>query len=101
MKTSTPDLAGDGGAARVGIRYGDTMLAVNGRPTPDWGSYIEARALARDEMVVEIFRGGAYETHRLALDRTTAVDPMQLLSDLIDQRVLAPAGERDGEPEPS
>ena len=75
-------------AALAGIRYGDIVLSVNGVPTPDWGTYIEARGLAKGEMVVEIFRGGEQVTHRLSLEQREPVDPFELLAEMIEQRVL-------------
>jgi S1-C subfamily serine protease len=45
-------------AARVGIRYGDVLLAVNGIATPDWGSFVEARGVRSGGMEVDIFRAG-------------------------------------------
>jgi len=55
-------------AARAGIRYGDVVLSVNGMKTPDWASYVEARALARQRMQVAIFRGGQEVELELAFD---------------------------------
>ena len=45
-------------AAVAGVQYGDILMAVNDMPTPDWAAYIEARALNRGRMRVEVFRGG-------------------------------------------
>src|SRR5262245_44212116 len=84
-------------AARAGIRYGDIVLSVNGRPTPDWASYIEARGLSRDTMVVEILRAGAVIIEHLALpERTEPVDPLALLEELAGDRTLVRSG--DGDP---
>ncbi len=70
-------------AALAGVRYGDILLSVDGQPTPDWGSYIEARAGERDEMVIEIFRDGQTLTLRLPLTRSeTPIDPLTLLEEL-------------------
>jgi len=87
-------------AANMGIRYGDIVLSVNGMPTPDWGAYVQARARQRGEMVVEIFRDGARHTRTLVLEHTEPADPLAVLADLIEQRVLAarPSGDRDPEP---
>jgi S1-C subfamily serine protease len=87
-------------AASAGIRYGDILLRVNGMPTPDWTAYLTARALDDTYMVVEMFRGGEHVTHKLRLDRLENVDPLALLEELIDQRVLAPQPAA-AEPEPS
>jgi S1-C subfamily serine protease len=92
-------------AAQVGIRYGDILLSVNGQPTPDWGAFMAARALDQKEMVVEVFRGGQHVTHRMQLDRSERVDPLTLLAEMIEQRILptsadldAPAAPADHEP---
>src|SRR5664279_628388 len=45
-------------AARAGIRYGDVLLAVNGVPTPDWKTYVQARAIRERETEIAIFRAG-------------------------------------------
>jgi S1-C subfamily serine protease len=54
-------------AARAGIRYGDVLLAVNGVPTPDWTTYVQARAIRR-ETEIAIFRAGDELTVKLVLD---------------------------------
>lgn len=83
-------------AAQAGIRYGDIVLSVNGEPTPDWGAYIAAKRRSGSDMLVEIFRAGQHVTHRLVLDRGgEPVDPMALLAELIEQRVLPTANEDD------
>ena len=87
-------------AARAGIRYGDIVLAVNGQPTPDWGTFLTARAAERGEMTVEIFRSGQHVVHRLTFDRTEPVDPLALLEELAEARLLGPRDEgRAREPE--
>jgi len=55
-------------AARAGIRYGDVVLAVNGVPTPDWATYVEARHSRARDMRVAIFRGGEELTIELVFD---------------------------------
>ena len=72
-------------AAVAGVRYGDILMAVNDVPTPDWAAYIEARALNRGHMRVEVFRGGETLIFELTLAAPTEpVDPLQLLEELIE-----------------
>lgn len=61
-------------AARAGIRYGDVLLSVNGVPTPDWATYVEARAIRPREMEVAIFRGGDELTVQLVFDSANQPD---------------------------
>ena len=89
-------------ATRAGIRYGDIVLTVNGQPTPDWAAYVAARALNPTEMTVEVFRGGQTIVHTLTLDRGEPVEPLSLLAELIDQRILGATTGGDGaDPEAS
>jgi S1-C subfamily serine protease len=85
----------DSPADRAGVVYGDILLSVNGRPTPDWTAFIEARSLSTTEMVIEVFRNG----QQLRLDvplSATPLDPAQLLAELIAERLvpldLTPSG---------
>jgi S1-C subfamily serine protease len=55
-------------AARLGIRYGDVILSVNGRPTPSADEYAVARDSRRDALVLVIFRDGQERTLELSLD---------------------------------
>lgn len=48
----------DSPADRAGVVYGDILLSVNGRPTPDWMAFVEARALDARAMDIEVFRDG-------------------------------------------
>jgi len=90
-------------AARAGVQYGDILIAVNGVPTPDWGAYVEARALDRRTMRVELFRAGETLVLELALPaQSDSVDPMALLDELIEHGMLPLASpEPRREPEPS
>lgn len=45
-------------AARAGIRYGDVLLSIDGRPTPSWTDFLEARRLS-NRVTVRVFRQGA------------------------------------------
>jgi len=55
-------------AARLGVRYGDVILSVNGRSTPNVDDYIEARNGRRDGLVVVIFRDGREHTLEVSLE---------------------------------
>ena len=93
----------DSPAALAGVRYGDILLTVNGLPTPDWSSFLDARATCAGEMVIELFRAGAVITVRLTLpERSEPIDAAALLIELATSRVvpLLPRRER-AEPEPS
>jgi S1-C subfamily serine protease len=75
-------------AACAGVQYGDILTAVNHVPTPDWGAYIEARARARGQMRVELFRAG--ETLVIEFELPTQaepVDPATLLDEMIERNV--------------
>jgi len=59
-------------AARLGVRYGDVILSVNGRPTPTVSAYVEARNVRRDGLSVVVFRDGREHTLEVALDPRAA-----------------------------
>ncbi len=81
-------------AGRVGLGYGDVLLAVNGMPTPDWASYIEARGRQTATMSVEVFRDGEVKTYELVLGTSEPLDPRQLLTEIVaESLVLLPQGE--------
>lgn len=89
-------------ASRAGVQYGDILIAVNGMATPDWGSYVEARALASGHMRVELFRAGETLTLEFDMPHTEAVDPATLLDELIEHGLMPlPGGDPRREPEPS
>lgn len=75
-------------ADRAGVRYGDVLLAVNGVPTPDWGTYLEVRRGMVGPMRVELFRDGETLHLEMELDRSAAPDPARLLDELIERRTL-------------
>jgi C-terminal processing protease CtpA/Prc len=59
-------------AARIGVRYGDVIVSVNGRPTPNVTAYIEARNARDDGLSVVVFRDGREHTLEVALEPRTA-----------------------------
>ncbi|HET7500193.1 MAG TPA: PDZ domain-containing protein [Kofleriaceae bacterium] len=87
-------------AERAGVRYGDILMAVNGMPTPDWASYIEARAADPTAMRIELFRAGETLVFAFALAAPgEPVDPARLLDELIEERML-PIVRTDARPDP-
>jgi S1-C subfamily serine protease len=90
-------------AARAGVKYGDILTAVNGLPTPDWASYIEARSRSRGEMRVELFRAGETLVFEFALPtHPEPIDPAALLEELIEAGMMPlPTPDPRHEPAPS
>jgi hypothetical protein len=85
------------------VKYGDILMTVNGMATPDWGAYLEARALVQGHMCVELFRAG--DTLVLEFDLlapTEPVDPASLLAELIEHGMMPlPGSDPRREPAPS
>jgi len=75
-------------ADRAGIRYGDIVLAVNGIKTPDWATFIQARAKDERYMRVDLFRNGTYVTVELDLEDSTPLDPPTLLAEILSERIV-------------
>jgi C-terminal processing protease CtpA/Prc len=59
-------------AERLGVRYGDVVLSVNGRPTPDVEAFIAARNARRDGLSVVVFRDGREHTLEVSLEPRSA-----------------------------
>jgi S1-C subfamily serine protease len=76
-------------AALAGVRYGDILLSVNGRPTRTFTDYIEAKGLRADGMSIVVFRSGEERPIAFEYDpNRTPVDPMDVLGELMEMRVL-------------
>jgi S1-C subfamily serine protease len=90
-------------AARAGVQYGDILMAVNGAPTPDWASFIEARAKQRGTMLVEVFRAGEILRFDLTLPAPgEPVDPLAMLEELLEAGTMPMiTSDRRRDPEPS
>ena len=78
----------DSPAERAGVIYGDILLSVNGRATPDWTAFIEARSLSSTQMSVEVFRNGVQFEMTVPLEGTPRLDPAQLLAELLAERLV-------------
>jgi S1-C subfamily serine protease len=46
-------------AERAGLRYGDIVLAINGKPTASWNDFFQARSSCTERLTVRVFRQGA------------------------------------------
>ena len=64
------------------------MLAVNSVKTPDWATFIEARGMNKESMLVELFREGSLLTIEMTLKEAALVDPPTLLAELIAKRIV-------------
>jgi S1-C subfamily serine protease len=81
------DCAPNGPAAGAGIRYGDILLMVNGKPTPNVLAYLEAIEITRD-VEVQIFRDGETRTLRFFRKRNEEADIGEIVAGLLARRVL-------------
>src|SRR5215475_6408693 len=71
-------------AARAGIRYGDVLLAVNGKRTKNVLDYVEAKALRTDGMSITVFRTGSETVEELVYDEPTVPpDAAAILAEIV------------------
>lgn len=79
----------------AGVRYGDVVLSVNGRPTVDAAAYLAARRLRSDGMTLVVFRDGATHTLHLHFEPSAMETDAQKLADvariLVEARLLPEA----------
>lgn len=76
-------------AARAGVQYGDVVTRVNHIATPDWATYIEARARGRGQMRVELFRAGETLVFEFELlTQAEPIDPAALLEEMIENGAM-------------
>lgn len=88
-------------AARAGIRYGDVLLAVNGKRTKNVLDYVEAKALRTDGMQITIFRTGTETIEELVYDEPSApVDPAAILAEIVSLRIVENDLESEGAGKP-
>ena len=74
-------------AADAGIRYGDILLAVDGKPTTSWDDFLEARKLGTDHMLARVFRQGVEFDITIPL-RPATQSPIEILGELQTRGIL-------------
>jgi C-terminal processing protease CtpA/Prc len=80
-------------AHEAGLRSGDVILSVNGRPTPTIGDYFSAKAVNRKEMVLTYFRGGATQTITVAFSGwDTYAARAEVIQRFVNSRAVALVG---------
>jgi S1-C subfamily serine protease len=80
---------GEGSAAqRAGLRYGDVLLSIDGRPTASWADFFQARQVRTGQPTVRVFRQGTEFDVSLDLPSTSRC-PRHVLETL-RQRELPP-----------
>jgi S1-C subfamily serine protease len=79
-------------AHRAGIRYGDVLLAINGKRTTNIDDYLDARNLTADGAEVVIFRDGHQITLQLVFEAVsppaTPGELERVAAQLTESRVL-------------
>lgn len=78
-------------SAKAGVRYGDILLAVDGRPTPTLDAYLAARGTSSTHMVVKVLRDGA----ELEVELDCTPLPAEFDPDLVERLRAARAFGRD------
>ncbi len=73
----------------AGLKYGDVLLEVNGRPTPNLGAFVEATRQWASPMRIRVFRRGREERLEFELPpRPAKVDATGLLQRVMRSGVL-------------
>lgn len=84
-------------AARVGVRYGDILLSVNGMKTRTVADYVQAKSLRSDGMSIVYFRGGQECSEDISYDVSRQTpDPAAILAELVSLRVAPGPDPFDG-----
>ena len=73
-------------AARIGLRSGDVVVAVNGVKTPDEMAFSYARSLRDDHLELEVVRDGQTLNFLVRYRRSQKFDPMMLLDEVVASR---------------
>jgi S1-C subfamily serine protease len=70
-------------AAQAGVKYGDILLSLDGKPTTSWDDFLLARREAKGSFTVRLFRDGAEIELVIPLREVAARTPMELLAELL------------------
>jgi len=76
-------------AQRVGLRYGDVLLSVNGVRTSNTADYVQARALRADVVQLVVFRDGAEVSLEIELDPDRQREPTREELEAVAKEVVA------------
>jgi S1-C subfamily serine protease len=76
-------------AQRVGLRYGDVLLSVNGARTANVVDYVEARALRDDVVALVVFRDGVELTIDIEIDPGQRHEPTREDIEAVATEVVA------------
>ncbi len=83
-------------AAKAGVRYGDVLLAVDGRRTSTWEEFVAAReSSTHDEFTARIFRDGKQLELSVVLGGSTPRQPAEVVDVIADARIIDPADGSD------
>lgn len=74
-------------AARLGVRYGDIVLSVNGIRTRTVSDYLDAKERRTEGMNIVVFRDGVEELIELPYDGEHR-PPLAVLHELVGKRML-------------
>jgi membrane-associated protease RseP (regulator of RpoE activity) len=69
-------------AAVAGVRCGDILLSINGKPTSTWTEFIEARRENQGWMVARIFRDGSVIEFAIET-RPSSKSPMEIMGEVL------------------
>lgn len=75
-------------AARVGIRYGDILMTVNGEPVTSLQDFLDARLLNGNRQEVEVYRDGGLLTFVIELRDMSNVSPNDVALEIVAGRYL-------------
>jgi S1-C subfamily serine protease len=75
-------------ADKMGIVYGDILLSVNGKKTPDMQTFLDAKELDPKQMRVILLRSGKEIEIAIERDPPGEIDRLALLSELAAKRLI-------------